>query len=112
MRRVVMRLQLLSLFAISLVVSAQAAVPEYDVDARCAAAATQDGAMSPAQFKACLQLEQTAYDSVREHWDKLSSASQDYCLQQTSTLGMYLVLKGCVDAEYGASQSGEVTFKR
>lgn len=107
-----MRLLLLSVFAACLAAATHAAMPDYDVNARCETAATQGGRTSPAQFQACLQLEQKSYDSIKEYWDKLSAASQDYCVQQASTLGMYLVLKGCVDAEYAASQAGEVTFKR
>ena len=107
-----MRPLLLSLLAICLALPAGAGLPEYDVKARCEAAASQGETMSPAQFQACLQLEQKSYDSVNEHWDKLSEASQNYCLKQADAVGMYLVLKGCVDAEFAASQAGETTFKR
>ncbi len=107
-----MRLLFLSLLTVCLALPAQAALPDYDVKARCEAAATQGGNMSPAQFQACLQLEQKSYDSIKEQWDKLSFASQDYCVQQASAVGMYLVLKGCVDTEFAASQSSAVTFKR
>ena len=82
-----------------------AQIPRYDVESYCKSVADMSGGSSMI-FNGCIEMEQEAYDDIKQIWLNLSQKQKKYCdeVGQVSG-GSYSILKGCLDMEMEASSS-------
>lgn len=82
-----------------------AQIPRYDVESYCKSVADMSGGSSMI-FNGCIEMEQEAYDDLKQIWLNLSQKQKKYCdeVGQVSG-GSYSILKGCLDMELEASSS-------
>lgn len=103
---------LIALLLTVLPAAAQDAVPRYDVDALCAAAAGTLGNSSFAK-SACYEQEQTSYDGLKARWAAVPAEVKTTCqkIAAWTGSGSYIVLGGCVDVELEARSRGTPGFR-
>lgn len=92
--------------------AADDAVPRYDVDALCAAAAGTLGNSAFAK-SACYEQEQNSYDGLKARWAAVPAEVRTTCqkIAAWTGSGSYIVLGGCVDIELEARSRGAPSFK-
>lgn len=92
--------------------AAQDAVPRYDVDALCTAAAGTLGNSAFAK-SACYEQEQSSYDGLKARWDAVPAEVKTTCqkIAAWTGSGSYIVLGGCVDLELEARSRATPSFK-
>lgn len=100
-----MRAGLLGMAATSaLFLAARAeAIPRYDAEAYCRQVAEVSGG-SAMIYNGCLDMEQAAYNSLKEGWDGLPEQARSYCDNVAKVSGgSYQILDGCIDMEMDAA---------
>ncbi len=81
------------------------ATPRYDVASHCKEVA-EFGGYSSVIYNACIEQEQTAYDSLKANWDNISSKTTSYCDEIACFGGCsYTILESCIEQETGASNN-------
>lgn len=80
-------------------------LPRFDVEAHCKQVASFGGAASSTLMNGCMDIEQKAYNALKDAWDEIPEQTRQHC-QQVATFGgggSYQLLEGCVDLEMKAS---------
>lgn len=107
-----MRAWSLAVAALALCTGAQAQIvqmPHFDVERYCRRIASTGGSHSEALYGGCFDMEQSAYDGLRDRWPNLSARLRTYCdrIARTGSSGSYMMLQGCVQMEESAAQQNE-----
>lgn len=81
-------------------------LPRYDVESHCKDVAAFGGAPSETIRQGCFQMEQQAYNRLKEQWAELPRNVRQHCDEVASFGGSssYSILKGCIDMEMQAAQ--------
>ena len=89
-----------------------AEMPRYDVESQCTSVASFSGDYSASLFNGCIDMEQSAYNAVKQSWERLPETMQSHCnsVASFSGAGSYSLLEGCVRMELEATNSSK-TFK-
>jgi hypothetical protein len=96
--------------ASALVLAAGAAradsIPRYDVASHCRAVASFGGDYSEMLYGGCIDMEQSAYDKLKDLWTTLPSAMRAHCdsVARVAGPGSYSLLDGCIDMERAAAK--------
>jgi hypothetical protein len=96
-----------ALFAVKVgTVKAEQVLPHYDPDEYCEDIAGVGGAYSEGTKQSCIEIEQEAYDKLKELWDDLPDRMQNYCDQiaKAGGKGSYSTLQSCIDLEQQAAE--------
>lgn len=80
-------------------------IPRYDVDKHCTKVAQTSG-NSNMIYNGCIEMEQTAYDSIRQLWASIPEKTQSHCNKVASSSGgSYSILQGCINMEIDAANN-------
>lgn len=83
-------------------------IPVYDVNSYCEEVASVGGSSSQSVKRGCFQMEQSAYDEVKEVWHSVPDETRSYCDEVASIGGgSYSTLNGCIAMESRARQENE-----
>jgi hypothetical protein len=76
-------------------------IPRFDADQLCQKVAGFGGTYSQASFEGCLDMEQSAYNRLKQSWDGISGGTLQHCVQVAhfTDPGSYSLLHGCIDME-------------
>lgn len=90
---------------------ASKAIPHYDPDEYCEQVAGAGGSYSEETKQSCIEMEQQAYDSLKETWDDVPDKMQKYCDDVASSGGTssYETLKSCIEQEEEAAEKNRTT---
>lgn len=81
-------------------------IPRYDVEAECETVASFGGSYSSTTYNGCMQMEQNAYNLLKEEWQSLSPSIRQECESVASFGGgSYSTLEGCVRMEQDAANN-------
>ena len=85
-------------------------LPRFDVERHCEKL-SQIGGGSHSMFNTCIELEQDAYDNLRERWGEVSARIRRHCGELGAIGGgSYQMVETCVEMEQEAA-SGRRSFK-
>ena len=80
-------------------------IPRYSVEAHCQNVSEVSGGSSMI-YGGCIDMEQTAYNSLKREWAGLPAKARDYCDEVARVSGgSYSILKGCIDMELDAANN-------
>jgi len=83
-------------------------VPRYDVSAHCTEVSNVSGG-SNMIYNGCVDMEQTAYDSLKRVWNSIPSSTRAHCDDVARvTGGSYSILEGCIQMETQAAGNTSV----
>jgi hypothetical protein len=84
-------------------------MPHFDVAAQCKKVASFGGPFSETTFAGCMEMEQSAYDQLKETWPNLNTSMKNQCSKIASFggPGSYTTLQGCVEMEREAASSNQ-----
>lgn len=100
------RLAVLLLAAVPLTAVGQE-VPRFDVEAHCEEVADFGGG-SHQIFNSCMQMEQSAYNGLKDHWANTSGRILKHCQEVAEfSGGSYQILQSCIQMEESAAGSRE-----
>jgi hypothetical protein len=95
--------------AITILASSDVAadMPRYDAEAHCEEVAAFGGERSAMLYNSCVDMEQSAYNGLKEVWQTLPAATQSHCNDVASfgSPGSYTLLESCVDMETNAANN-------
>src|SRR4051812_20481879 len=82
-------------------------VPFYSVEQWCNKVAHSSGARSETIYGGCIDLEQSAYDTLRNIWSPLPADTQVWCdkVARSSGTGSYKILNECVEDQETANKT-------
>lgn len=82
-------------------------LPRFDVEAQCEQVASFGGDFSNTTYNGCIQMEQSAYNRLRENWASLPGNIRRQCVEVATFggPGSYSTLGGCVDMEVQAGSN-------
>lgn len=82
-----------------------AQIPKYDVESYCKSVADISGGSSMI-FNGCIEMEQEAYDDLKQIWPNLPQKTKNHCDEIAQVGGgSYTILKSCLDMETAAASS-------
>lgn len=83
-----------------------AEMPRYDVETHCRTVASFGGSYSAALDKACMEMEQKAYDALKPVWPQAGAAGA-HCdeVARFGGTGSYSLLETCIDMETTAGKT-------
>ncbi|MCK0743549.1 hypothetical protein [Chromohalobacter nigrandesensis] len=79
--------------------------PRYDVESHCEQVASVGGSPSNTMYNSCIEMEQQAYDNIKQGWSSIPGGTQQHC-DQVATVGgagSYTMLESCVQMETQAA---------
>lgn len=78
-------------------------LPRYDVDSYCQQVAQVSGG-SATIYNGCIEMEQSAYNDLKQSWASVPEKTAKYCNRVARTSnGSYTILQGCIDMEMDAA---------
>lgn len=78
-------------------------LPRYDVDSYCQQVAQVSGG-SATIYNGCIDMEQSAYNDLKQSWASIPGKTAKYCNRVARTSnGSYTILQGCIDMEMDAA---------
>ncbi|PAU76547.1 hypothetical protein [Halomonas salipaludis] len=82
-------------------------IPRYDVEDHCEQVAGFGGSFSNSTYNGCIQMEQSAYNGLRDQWQQLPASIRQHCNDVASFggAGSYSTLQGCVQMEVSAGEN-------
>ena len=80
--------------------------PRFDVDKHCEKVASFGGEYSESLFRGCMDMEQDAYNKLKETWTQLPAVMKRHCekVARFGGDGSYSLFSGCVEMELDASR--------
>ncbi|QFT84471.1 hypothetical protein FIU88_05690 [Halomonas sp. THAF12] len=102
-----MRLLMTALVAFFPLASSAADMPRFDVEAHCEQVAAVGGSPSNSLYNSCIDMEQSAYNGLKDQWSGLPANIQNHCRNVASVTGpgSYSLLESCVDMEVSAGNN-------
>ena len=87
-------------------------MPRYDVEAHCNEVAGFGGEFSEMMYDGCFDMEQAAYNNLKDRWTDLPGRMRGHCedIASFGGPGSYSMLEGCVQMEEAAA-STDNTFQ-
>lgn len=91
--------------------SSQTGLPKYNPDAWCKQVASVGGGGSETIKRGCLDMEQAAYDELKEIWTGLPAKTRKWCDQvaRSGGSGSYATLQGCIQMETDSGEQNKAT---
>lgn len=89
------------------VISASAQeLPRFDVKSECQRIARVSGSFSEMTFGGCMDMEQAAYNGMKDSWNTLPSVVRQECVRIAAVggSGSYTTLQGCIQMEMSAAE--------
>lgn len=82
-------------------------IPRFDAEAHCEQVAGFAGDSSNMLYNSCIDMEQSAYNSLKGQWPSLPANVQGHCEDVSSFggPGSYTMLESCVDMEVSAGNN-------
>jgi len=82
-------------------------LPRFDVQAHCEEIAAFGGSYSASSYNGCIQMEQSAYNSLKQSWGRVPQRIRTHCLEiaRYGGGGDYSSLEGCIEMETNASRN-------
>lgn len=110
MKRVLQSVMLASFLPL---IASAADMPRFDVKAHCQQVASATGSSSNMLYNSCIDMEQSAYNNLKDQWGSLPGNVRSHCQDVASVTGpgSYSLLESCVDMEVSAgSNRSEFSF--
>jgi hypothetical protein len=82
-------------------------MPRYEAEAHCEEVAAFGGEKSAMLYNSCVDMEQSAYNELKEVWQTVPAATQTHCDDVASfgSHGSYSLLESCVDMKTRAAEN-------
>lgn len=80
-------------------------LPRFDVETECRKVASVGGSFSEMTYAGCFEMEQQAYDLLKEMWPEMPASVRTECLKiaRFGGAGSYMTLQGCAEMEMAAA---------
>lgn len=84
-------------------------LPRFDVDRHCQEVASFGGAPSEVIRSGCFDMEQSAYDKLKDSWSDIPGSTRKHCLEVATFggPGSYSLLEGCLQMERSAREQNQ-----